>query len=314
MHEPNHHALRLWGDGRTFQFETPARQTEIFESLIKGTSSSDSLEREWAIEALYRLLSHFPPGRQVQAVDRLIECTGCGNKACSLRALKGVQFATDYLDIRQASVLLEQLQRVRSDDWEIIRVIAIELAQSILMRWGHDRDVMMKCSVLIADLREHTSEWVDRSLTDPERTMGLARLIADGIGLRPIGVVRNGYFTLEQMTDFDYESEGEVHVWREFRRGMQGLTDLNEIVVLVYLDNQQDCPTGLVRPGAFATSGAQRHNPVFYKYAKLTGISDDVIRVKGLKALDMTLVLDIRSNRAQGPWRTQCDSQLCQEG
>ncbi|MGZ5225910.1 MAG: tRNA (N6-threonylcarbamoyladenosine(37)-N6)-methyltransferase TrmO [Burkholderiales bacterium] len=100
--------------------------------------------------------------------------------------------------------------------------------------------------------------------------------------------------------------DSEIHLDPEYAAGLQGLEGFSHVLVIFFLDRAQgfDRKTQLLRRprgmedmhevGVFAQRTKYRPNPIAVTAVKLLGIDGNVVKVRGLDALDGTPVLDIK--------------------
>jgi tRNA-Thr(GGU) m(6)t(6)A37 methyltransferase TsaA len=100
--------------------------------------------------------------------------------------------------------------------------------------------------------------------------------------------------------------ESEIHIHPELTSGLQGLEGYSHILVTFFLDRAQgfDPAKQLMRKprgredmqavGVFAQRTKYRPNPIGITAVQLLGITGNVVKVRGLDALDGTPVLDIK--------------------
>jgi len=122
--------------------------------------------------------------------------------------------------------------------------------------------------------------------------------------VHPIGTVK---CPVNEMSQGNWATvDSEIHLKPEYAAGLQGLDGFSHVVVLFFLDRAQGFdskkqllrrPRGMeeLQPlGVFAQRTKFRPNPLAVTAVKLLGIEDNVVRVRGLDALDGTPVLDIK--------------------
>lgn len=100
--------------------------------------------------------------------------------------------------------------------------------------------------------------------------------------------------------------DSEIHLDAKYAPGLQGLAGFSHILVIFLLDRSQDFdinkqllrkPRGMedLDPvGVFAQRTKYRPNPLAVTAVKLLGIDGNIMKVRGLDALDGTPVLDIK--------------------
>ena len=100
--------------------------------------------------------------------------------------------------------------------------------------------------------------------------------------------------------------DSEIHLNPDLAGGLQGLAGFSHVLVVFFLDRAQGFdpakqllrkPRGrddLAAVGVFAQRTKFRPNPIGVTAVELLGIGGNVVRVRGLDALDGTPVLDIK--------------------
>ena len=122
--------------------------------------------------------------------------------------------------------------------------------------------------------------------------------------VHPIATVK---CPVNQMSQGNWATvDSEIHLDPEYAAGLQGLEGFSHVLVIFFLDRAQgfDLKTQLLRRprgmedmhevGVFAQRTKYRPNPIGITAVKLLGIDGNVVRVRGLDALDGTPVLDIK--------------------
>ena len=126
--------------------------------------------------------------------------------------------------------------------------------------------------------------------------------MAKRITLRPIGWVRNGW---KEWGPRWRQVVSEIVLDPEHAERLDGIDGFSHIQVLFYMErvspkerrmerfhpmDREDLPV----VGAFATRSQRRPNPIGLTAVRLLGREGNILRVKGLDALDGTPVLDIK--------------------
>jgi tRNA-Thr(GGU) m(6)t(6)A37 methyltransferase TsaA len=125
------------------------------------------------------------------------------------------------------------------------------------------------------------------------------------ITLRPIGVVRNSAKTTEDLTDVE-SLKSRIVLRPEFEEALLGLHTWSHILVLFWPHqvpeevrgskpriHPRDDPANPLQ-GILATRSQIRFNPVLATAVRLLSVKANVLRVRGLDAIDGTPVLDIK--------------------
>ncbi len=128
------------------------------------------------------------------------------------------------------------------------------------------------------------------------------------IQFKPIGIVRNVIQQAHRDTPWN-EIESEIVVNHEWHDALDGLEQFSHIWIIFHI-HQITPPNSLrIRPmqrddmplvGRFATRSPARPNPIGICAVELIELHDDVLRVRGLDALDGTPVLDIKPYLERG--------------
>ena len=124
------------------------------------------------------------------------------------------------------------------------------------------------------------------------------------ISLRPIGVVRNQ--VLEPRPDGWQEVTSRIVVRPELADALLGLEGYSHVLVLFWPHrvpadvigskhrlHPRDDPANPLQ-GVLATRSQIRFNPILVTAVRLLGVKGNVLRVRGLDAIDGTPVLDIK--------------------
>ena len=125
------------------------------------------------------------------------------------------------------------------------------------------------------------------------------------ISLKPIGYVRNEFKRRPPgTTDWFIESESEIIIDTDLSGSLDKLEEFSHIIVLYWMHNQPSDKIQLrVRPkdredvpytGVFASRSPSRPNRLGLTTVRLLYCQDNLIRVKGLDALDGSPVIDIK--------------------
>ena len=120
---------------------------------------------------------------------------------------------------------------------------------------------------------------------------------------RPIGVVRA---PVTEPVDEGWGSVvSEVHVNEEYAAGLEGLQDFSHAVIVFYMHladfeppkHLQRRPQGrddMPCVGIFAQRARHRPNPIGITAVEILDVEGNVLKVRGLDAIDGTPVLDVR--------------------
>jgi tRNA-Thr(GGU) m(6)t(6)A37 methyltransferase TsaA len=120
--------------------------------------------------------------------------------------------------------------------------------------------------------------------------------------LKPIGVIHSPYKNRGNTPHQGYRSEqiSQIEVFREFEEGLQDIEGFSHIIVIHWFHKSQgyhllvrtpwdDTPHGL-----FATRSPHRPCPLGLTVVELVAREENILKVKGLDAIDGTPLLDIK--------------------
>ena len=123
------------------------------------------------------------------------------------------------------------------------------------------------------------------------------------ITMQAIGVVRT---PVHEAVDTNWGKViSELHIDPQYAAGLDGLSDWSHIIVIFHMhETSFDPERHLVRRprerddmpelGIFAQRARHRPNLIGISAVKLMGVEGDIVRVRGLDAIDGTPILDIK--------------------
>ncbi|MBI5034954.1 MAG: tRNA (N6-threonylcarbamoyladenosine(37)-N6)-methyltransferase TrmO [Chloroflexi bacterium] len=126
--------------------------------------------------------------------------------------------------------------------------------------------------------------------------------MASVIQFQSIGIVRNGILEAHRDTHWD-EIESEISVDEKWRDALDGIAEFSHIWVIFHIDRVPAPTTLRIQPikqadlpvvGIFSTRSPQRPNPIGIRAVELLAVRENILRVRGLDALDGTPVLDLK--------------------
>ena len=120
--------------------------------------------------------------------------------------------------------------------------------------------------------------------------------------LKPVGIIHSPYKNTGEVPNQRYEREGisQIEVFEEFEEGLQDIEGFSHIVVIYWFHRSQRHEL-LVKPpgedslhGLFSTRSPRRPCPLGLTVVELVARERNVLKVKGLDAVDGTPLLDIK--------------------
>jgi len=120
--------------------------------------------------------------------------------------------------------------------------------------------------------------------------------------LKPIGVIHSPYKNRGNTPHQGYRSEqiSQIEVFREFEEGLQDIEGFSHIIVIYWFHESQGyhllvrTPWDDIARGLFATRSPHRPCPLGLAVVELVASQKNVLKVKGLDAIDGTPLLDIK--------------------
>ena len=121
--------------------------------------------------------------------------------------------------------------------------------------------------------------------------------------MQPVGYVKNN---VHDKKDVSWgEDASTIFLLEEYNGGLKGLEDFSHAIIIYFLDKAQyDKDKHLQRRpqnrndmpmvGIFSQRGKDRPNRIGMTAVQIENVSEDSITVKGLDAIDGTLILDIK--------------------
>jgi len=118
--------------------------------------------------------------------------------------------------------------------------------------------------------------------------------------IKPIGMIRSPYKSLEEIPR-DYSSTiGEVIVFDEYEQGLQDVEGFSHLMIL-WIFHESKGYSLLVKPlhyeglhGVFTTRHPNRPNPIAVTVVELLQRKGNILKIKGIDAIDKTPVIDIK--------------------
>ncbi|MCK4359578.1 MAG: tRNA (N6-threonylcarbamoyladenosine(37)-N6)-methyltransferase TrmO [Candidatus Cloacimonetes bacterium] len=120
--------------------------------------------------------------------------------------------------------------------------------------------------------------------------------------LKPIGIIHTPYNAMEKVPyqgGLAKEISG-LEFFKEYEDGLKDIEQASHLIVLYWLDKadrgilQEHNPHYAEIHGIFVTRTQNRPNPIGVTIAELIERKGNILRVKGLDALDKTPLLDIK--------------------
>ncbi len=120
--------------------------------------------------------------------------------------------------------------------------------------------------------------------------------------LKPIGIIHSPYRDRGQVPYQGYRSKNisRIEVFKEFEEGLQDIDGFSHIIVIYWFHKSQGYHLWVKTPwddnlrGLFATRSPHRPCPLGLTVVELIAREKNILKVKGLDAMDGTPLLDIK--------------------
>jgi tRNA-Thr(GGU) m(6)t(6)A37 methyltransferase TsaA len=120
--------------------------------------------------------------------------------------------------------------------------------------------------------------------------------------LKPVGVIHSPYKTRSESPNQGCLSDKvcEIEVFKEFEVGLKDVEGFSHLIILYLFHKSEGFSLLQVTPwedkphGVFAIRSPNRPNPIGHCVVELVERRDNVLRVRGLDAIDGTPLLDIK--------------------
>jgi len=120
--------------------------------------------------------------------------------------------------------------------------------------------------------------------------------------LKPIGIIHSPYKNTGEAPYQGYRSEeiSQIEIFKEFEEGLKDIEGFSHIVVIYWFHRSQGYHLSVKTPwddslhGLFTTRSPRRPCPLGLTVAELVAREKNILKVKGLDAIDGTPLLDIK--------------------
>jgi formylmethanofuran dehydrogenase subunit E len=120
--------------------------------------------------------------------------------------------------------------------------------------------------------------------------------------LKPIGIIHSPYKNTRKAPYQGHKSEqiSRIEVFKEFEEGLQDIEGFSHIIVIYWFHKSQGyhllvkTPWDDIPHGLFTTRSPHRPSPLGLTLVKLVAREKNILKVKGLDAIDGTPLLDIK--------------------
>ena len=122
------------------------------------------------------------------------------------------------------------------------------------------------------------------------------------LALKPIGIIHAPYKNTGEAPYQGYKSEeiSQIEVFQEFEEGLKDIEGFSHIIVIYWFHKSQEYHLLVKTPwddsvhGLFTTRSPHRPCPLGLTVVELVAREKNILKVKGLDAIDGTPLLDIK--------------------
>ena len=125
---------------------------------------------------------------------------------------------------------------------------------------------------------------------------------------KPIGIIHSPYKTRAEAPPQGRDEISEIEIMREFGEGLTDIEGFSHLHIFYWLHKSKGYTLSVNTPwdskphGLFATRTPNRPNPMGYSVVELIERKGNILKVKGLDAIEGTPVIDIK------PYITEVDA------
>ena len=127
-------------------------------------------------------------------------------------------------------------------------------------------------------------------------------MLSEKFHVKPIGVIRTPYKRMDEAPHQGCFSKEvcEIEVFKEYAEGLKDIETCTHLIVLYWLDRAKRDTLIAIPPcdgkehGVFATRSPSRPNPIGFAVVELIDINGNVLKVRGIDALNETPLIDIK--------------------
>jgi len=120
------------------------------------------------------------------------------------------------------------------------------------------------------------------------------------VNLRIIGVINSPYKISSDVPRRFRKEISKIEIYKEYQQGLKDIEGFSHIHIFYWLNKSKEyslyvnTPWDDIPHGLFATRSPHRPNPIAHTIVKLVEKNSNILKVKGLDAIDGTPLLDIK--------------------
>lgn len=120
------------------------------------------------------------------------------------------------------------------------------------------------------------------------------------VNLNVIGIIHSPYKTRDQAPRQGTDEISEIEIYEEYEEGLQDIEGYSHVHLFYWLHESKghhllvQTPWEEKKHGLFVTRSPHRPNPLGYSVVKLVEKKNNILKVKGLDAIEGTALIDIK--------------------
>jgi len=120
------------------------------------------------------------------------------------------------------------------------------------------------------------------------------------VELRAIGIIHSPYKTREQAPRQGTDELIEIEIYKEYEEGLTDIEEYSHIHLFYWLHKSEghnlmvQTPWEEKKHGVFVTRSPNHPNPIGYSVVEIVERENNMLKVKGLDAIEGTPVIDIK--------------------
>lgn len=120
------------------------------------------------------------------------------------------------------------------------------------------------------------------------------------IELKIIGIIHSPFKTLEQAPRQGLDIQSEIEIYKEYQEGLKDIEGFTHLHIFYWLHKSKGFKLIIKTPwdnkphGVFTTRSPYHPNPLAYSVVELVKRKNNILKVKGLEAIERTPLIDIK--------------------
>ena len=118
--------------------------------------------------------------------------------------------------------------------------------------------------------------------------------------IKPIGIIRSPFKTKAECPPQGDETISEIEIFKEYKQGLKDVEGFSHLHIFYWMHESNGYSLSVVTPwdtkphGLFAVRTPNRPNPLGYAVVELLEKNKNILKVRGLDAVEGTPIVDIK--------------------